>query len=42
MENEPIIVDGILLNPTTPFEKKKGCKKQVNRFKKLGKQYPNG
>jgi len=42
MENKPIIVDGVLLNPTTPFEKMKGCRKLVNSFEELGKQYPNG
>ncbi len=42
MENEPIIVDGILINPTTPFEKMKGCRKKVEQFKKLAKIYPEG
>ncbi len=42
MENEPIIINGVLLNPTTPFERMEGCRKKVNRFKKLGKHYPNG
>ncbi|HBD06204.1 MAG TPA: hypothetical protein DCY93_02195 [Firmicutes bacterium] len=42
MEEKPIIVDGILLNPTTTFEKMKGCKKKVNSFKKLAKEYPDG
>jgi len=42
MENKPIIVDGVLLNPTTPFEKMKGCRKLVNNFEELGKQYKNG
>jgi len=42
MENKPIIVDGVLLNQTTPFKKMKGCRKLVNSFEELGKQYPNG
>jgi len=42
MENKPIIVDGVLLNPTTPFKKMKGCRKLVNSFEELGKQYKDG
>ncbi len=42
MENEPIIVDGILINPTTPFVEMHDCRKKVEQFKKLAKLYPEG
>jgi len=42
METKPIIIDGILLNPTTPFQKMKKCRELVNSFEKLGKHYKNG
>ncbi len=42
MENEPIIINGVLLNPTTPFVEMHDCRKKVEHFKKLGKHFPNG
>ncbi len=42
MRNEPIIVDGILINPAAPFVEMHDCKKKVEQFKVLAKLYPDG
>ncbi len=42
MENEPIIVDGVLLNPTTPFVEMHDCRKKVEQLKELAKLYHEG